>query len=214
MPNRTEHTLIDRWLATWAHARSIEVLELDGWPVVQVGSRTRETELVCVDPGVDTFAALLRHIDGDPRAMLTVIAKDVRAYRSLNLPPGVRVDRDDEMLMSATFRDDSIPPLAAGLTFGWDVDEHLTTYSVESGDRLAAEGSVAVLDDWATFDNVETTPDFQRQGLGRHVMAALTTQAMGRGATSGVLAASADGRGLYESLGWEPALEMLSLMGT
>lgn len=73
---------------------------------------------------------------------------------------------------------------------------------------------MAVLDDWATFDNVETTPDFQRQGLGRHVMAALTTQAMGRGATSGVLAASADGRGLYESLGWEPALEMLSLMGT
>ena len=44
-------------------------------------------------------------------------------------------------------------------------------------------------------------------------MAILTAYAMESGARRGILAASAQGRLLYESLGWDPACEMLSLMG-
>ena len=44
-------------------------------------------------------------------------------------------------------------------------------------------------------------------------MSALTTWAVDQGATTGLLAASADGAGLYTALGWEPALAMWSLMG-
>ncbi|AWB91893.1 GNAT family N-acetyltransferase [Aeromicrobium chenweiae] len=212
---RTDSTteLIDAWLATWIHIRGIHAGQLDGWPIVHVGSRTRETELVCVDPGIEAFTELMGHVAGDPRAMLTVVAEDVGTYLTAHLLPGVRIDRDDETLMSTELVDEGVPPLADDLTFRWDIDDHAMTYSLESADTVAAHGSVGVLNGWATFDSVETTPAFQRRGLGRHVMATLTRQAMGRGATRGVLAASAQGRDLYTALGWEPRLEMLSFMG-
>lgn len=205
--------LIDAWLATWAHIRDIRVDELDGWPLVRVASPSRETELICVEPAAETFTALMGHVAGDPRAMLTVVGRDVGPYLTARLLPAVRIDRDDETLMSTDLVDEGVPPLGDDLTFRWEVDDHRTTYSVEAGDAVAAVGSVGVIDGWATFDAVETTPAFQRRGLGRHVMATLTRQAMGRGATHGVLAASAPGRGLYTALGWQPRLEMLSLMG-
>jgi hypothetical protein len=44
-------------------------------------------------------------------------------------------------------------------------------------------------------------------------MGALTTWAVDQGATVGLLAASADGAGLYTSLGWDTTLSMWSLMG-
>ncbi|MRK02265.1 GNAT family N-acetyltransferase [Aeromicrobium sp. S22] len=205
--------LIDAWLTTWASIRGIRRTELDGWPLMHVASPSRETELVCLDPGVETFTDLTRHVAGDPRAMLTVVGRDIGPYLTARMPPGVRIDRDDETLMSADLTGEDVPPLADGLTFRWTIDAHRTTYSVEAGDTVAAEGSVGVHDGWATFDAVETTPAFQRRGLGRHVMTTLTRQAVGRGATRGVLAASAQGRSLYTALGWQPRLEMLSLMG-
>ena len=98
-------------------------------------------------------------------------------------------------------------------TARWDIDEHRARYVLESGERVAAEGTIGILGEEATFDAVETTPAFQRRGLGRHVMATLTSYALESGVRRGVLAASAQGRLLYESLGWDPAYEMLSLMG-
>ncbi len=206
--------LIERWIATWMHARDLEASTVDGWPLLQIGSVTRETELVCIDPGPRAFTALLPHIDGDPRAMLTVIAGDVSPYRSITLPPGVRVDRDDETLMATTFEPIEAPPLDPELTARWDVVDHRATYAVESADRVAAAGTIGILGTDATFDAVETTPQFQRRGLARHVMATLTAYALESGAQAGVLAASGQGRLLYESLGWRPAYAMWSLMGT
>jgi GNAT superfamily N-acetyltransferase len=205
--------LTDQWIATWMRIRNITATEVDGWPLLHVASPSRETELVCVDPGIEEFTALMRHILGDRRAMLTVVAHDVGPYLTTRRPPGVRVDRDDETLMSAVLVDEPIPSLQSDLTFRWEVDDHRMTYTLESGDAVAAVGTVGVLGEVATFDRVETTPAFQRRGLGRHVMAALTVQAMSRGATHGVLAASAQGRRLYTSLGWQSRLEMFSLMG-
>lgn len=205
--------IVDGWVRTWIHVRGLTATEVDGWPHVHVGSRTRETELICVDPGTSAFVDLMDRVDGDRRAMLTVVAEDVTPYRTLPRPPGIRVDRDDETLMTTSFRALEIPALDDEFTFRWDVEAHRLTYVVESGDRVAAEGTVGVLGAMATFDGVETTPDFQRRGLGRHVMATLTEQAMGRGANRGVLAATDQGRQLYVSLGWHTRLEMLSLMG-
>jgi GNAT superfamily N-acetyltransferase len=213
MTVNTEHEVVERWISTWVHARALETTDVDGWPLVHVRSRTRESELICIDPGPDAFADLFRHVDGDARAMLTVIADEVSPYTALELPPGVRVDRDDETLMTTTFVSIDSPPLDPQLTARWDIDDHRARYVLESGDRVAAEGTIGMLDEDATFDAVETTPAFQRRGLGRHVMATLTAYALESGARRGVLAASAQGRLLYESLGWEPAYEMLSLMG-
>jgi GNAT superfamily N-acetyltransferase len=210
----TSRQLVDQWLATWVHIRGISTSTTDGWPLVHVGSTTRETELVCLDPGTDAWPDLLRRVAGDPRAMVTVVSRDVGPYLAAPRPAGTRIDRDDETLMSAVLVDQAIPALPVDLTFRWDVAEHRATYTLESGDSVAAVGTVGVLGQVATLDGVETMPAFQRRGLGRHVMATLTAQAMGRGATHGVLAASAQGRQLYSSLGWDARLEMLSVMGT
>jgi GNAT superfamily N-acetyltransferase len=209
----TDNELVERWIATWVHARGLETSTVDGWPLVHVRSRTRETELICIDPGPETFAELFRHVAGDARGMLTVIAGEASPYKALTLPPGVRVDRDDETLMTTTFAPIDAPPLDPGFTARWDIDEHRARYVLESGERVAAEGTIGILGDDATFDAVETTPAFQRRGLGRHVMAILTSYALESGVHRGVLAASAPGRLLYESLGWDAAYEMLSLMG-
>ena len=209
----TENELVERWIAAWVHARGLETSTVDGWPLVHVRSRTRETELICMDPGPASFAELFQHVAGDTRGMLTVIASDASPYKALTLPPGIRVDRDDETLMTTAFAPIDAPALDPEFTAQWDIDEHRARYVLESGERVAAEGTIGILGDDATFDAVETTPAFQRRGLGRHVMATLTSYALESGVRRGVLAASAQGRLLYESLGWDPAYEMLSLMG-
>lgn len=204
--------VFDDWVGTWLHLRGLAATNLDGWPLVPVGSVSRETELVCLDPGMDAFRSLCGHIAGDPRAMLTVAAQDVTAYRGI-VPAGTRVDRDDETLMSTTFAATSAPAPPAGMMSRWDVQGNRITYCLETDQQIASHGSIAVLAGTATFDAVETTPAFQRRGLGSHVMQTLTAKAMTLGAERGVLAASDEGRRLYLSLGWTPELEMLSLMG-
>ncbi len=210
----TSEQLVEQWVAAWVHVRDLATTQRDGWPLVHVAAPSRETEIVCVDPGVTHWHELTRRVAGDPGAMLTVMAHDVGPYLTARRRDGVRVDRDDETLMSATLHDVPVPALPDGLTSRWDVEEHRATYTLESGDAVAATGTVGVLGRVAVFDEVETMPAYQRRGLGRHVMAVLTAQAHGRGATHGVLAASAQGRPLYAMLGWEARLEMLSVMGT
>ena len=100
-----------------------------------------------------------------------------------------------------------------GFVARWLVDGPRAVYSLDDGERVAAEGTVGVLGTDAVFDAVETSPGHRRLGLGRHVMSALTAWAVDQGATTGLLAASADGAGLYGSLGWDTTLEMWSLMG-
>lgn len=211
--DRSRH-IFDAWLDTWAHIRSLTPTTLDGWALVPVAAPSRQTELVCLDPGLDAFVSLSRHVAGDPRAMLTVAAHDAAPYLQLGPPGGTRIDRDDETLMATVLTPAPITPLADDFSSRWDVDKNRITYTVEAGGQVAAQGSVGVLGDTATFDGVETTPSFQRRGLGRHVMLTLSHRAMSDGAVHGVLAASDQGRQLYLALGWTTELEMLSLMGS
>jgi GNAT superfamily N-acetyltransferase len=201
-----------RWVQTWAHVRDIRVEEVDGWPLVHVLGPSRDTEIVCVDPGRAAFEQLARHTAGDPREMLTVFGRDLAVYHAPPLPPGLRVDRDDELFMTTTL--EAVPaPVPDGFLAHWVVDGPRAKYALDDGERVAAEGTAGVLGSDAVFDAVETSPSHRRRGLGRHVMDALTTWAVNEGATTGLLAASADGAGLYTSLGWDTALSMWSLMG-
>lgn len=210
-PPATE--LVDRWIEAWTHLRSLTSTTVDGWRLVHVGSATRETELICVDPGPAAFNGLMHHAAGDPRAMLTVIAADRGPYTALELPPTVRIDRDDETLMSTALQPINAPLVGPGLTARMEVEDNVIRYTVESEERVAAEGTIGVLGTVAVLDAIDTTPAFRRCGLARHVVANLTTYALAHGATEGILAATAHGRALYESLGWQVRLEMLSLMG-
>ncbi len=206
-----DRDLVLRWVRTWADLRRLRLEEVDGWPLIHVGAASRDTEIVCVDPGRDAFEHLARHVATQEREMLTVFARDLAEYQAPPLPPGVRVDRDDEVFMTATLTP-SVAPLPESYRPRWDVDGPRATYTVELGEAVAAEGSVGVVGWDAVFDVIETSPGHRRRGLARHVMGELTTWAVDHGATTGLLAASADGAGLYASLGWESRLAMWSLM--
>lgn len=208
-----DSALVQTWIRAWAHVRGVPVVEVDGWPRLHLASVTRETELICLDPGVATFQSLLRHIAGDQRAMLTILGRELGPYDQIGLPDDVRLDRHDETLMTTDLVPAEQIAIESAFTTGWDHDRDVTTYWVELGGRVAAEGSVGVLGDHAAFDAVETTPRFRRRGLGRHVMANLTNHALAAGAHQGVLAASRQGRLLYESIGWETRLQLRSFMG-
>jgi GNAT superfamily N-acetyltransferase len=208
----SDRDLVMRWVRAWAHVRELRIEQVDGWPLVHVNGPSRVTEIVCVDPGRPEFEKLARHTAHDPREMLTLFGRDLREYHAPPLPPGLRIDRDDELFMT-TVLSPSPWQLPDGFAAGWDVDGPRASYSLDDGARIAAEGMVGVLGSDAVFDGVETSPAHRRRGLGRHVMSALTAWAVDQGATTGLLAASADGAGLYRSLGWDETLAMWSLMG-
>ncbi|TDE09531.1 N-acetyltransferase [Jiangella asiatica] len=79
-------------------------------------------------------------------------------------------------------------------------------------DGLAAKGHLAISGDAgqdAVADRIFTLPRHRRRGLGSVVMGALTAAAAQRGARTGLLVASGEGRRLYERLGWRVETEMV-----
>jgi GNAT superfamily N-acetyltransferase len=82
-------------------------------------------------------------------------------------------------------------------------DGALVRVRVELEGLVAARGQIAVSGAFAVVDQVATEPEYRRRGLGSVVMAALGRAAVRRGATSGVLVATEDGRALYSRLGWK-----------
>ena len=209
----SDRDLVIRWVRAWAHIRGLRVEQVDGWPLVHVRGPSRETEIVCVEPGRSAFEQLALHTANDPREMLTVFGRNLAEYLAPPLPPGLRVERDDEVFMTTTLAP-SPTQLPDGFAARWDVDGGpRVTYSLDDGARIGAEGIAGVLGTDAVFLFIETSPGHRGRGLGRHVMSALTTWAIDQGAMTGLLVASADGAGLYRSLGWDEVLAMWSLMG-
>ncbi len=68
--------------------------------------------------------------------------------------------------------------------------------------EIASIGRVVFVDDFAIYDRIETHTDHRRCGLASAVMNELQNVALTRAKTRGVLVATAEGRALYETLGW------------
>lgn len=204
--------LARRWGAAWAASRGMRVERRGVWPLLHVRAASRATELIAVDPRLGDLAAIAAFIAGDPRAMATILTADLAPFRAAPLPDGVRVERDDETFMSTRLAATGLP-LPPGYHARWTAEDRRMRYAVEREGSCVAEGHVGVLGDVAVLDGVETSAAHRHRGLGSHVTDAMTGWAASEGASTGVLAASPEGRGLYESLGWEPLLAMWSLMG-
>ena len=82
----SDRDLVMRWVRSWAHVRGLRVDQVDGWPLVHVRGTSRDTEIVCVDPGRAAFERLAQHTAHDPREMFTVFGHDLAAYVEPPLP--------------------------------------------------------------------------------------------------------------------------------
>ncbi|GGX39662.1 GNAT family N-acetyltransferase [Streptomyces chryseus] len=76
---------------------------------------------------------------------------------------------------------------------------------------FAARGQVAPTGRTAVVDQVETAPAHRRKGLGALVMRTLQNAAYEQGASVGILGATTEGRGLYESLNWQVHAPLVSV---
>jgi GNAT superfamily N-acetyltransferase len=97
-------------------------------------------------------------------------------------------------------------------------DGSFRAWLASAGDRIVAGGAV-VISPWpahpydlecrrATILNVYTYPDYRRLGVARRLMQTMIDWCRSEGFAGVSLHASADGRHLYESLGFEPSNEM------
>lgn len=86
-------------------------------------------------------------------------------------------------------------------------DVMTATLLAPNGDP-AARAQAALAGSAAIFDQVATEPDHRRKGYGSVLMSLLARACWNRGATTGVLVATEDGRALYAALGWAVSAEV------
>ncbi|KQO48315.1 MULTISPECIES: GNAT family N-acetyltransferase [unclassified Frigoribacterium] len=193
--------LVDRWVKGWALSRgAARHRDGDAWRV-EVAAATRSLERIVAQP---TPAELTRLVDETitPDVWLSVVGPldDVARTTLARLEAVTHAERMMTAPVSAT-------PSPPGIVVV-DDDDQVVHVRVEVDGVVAARGQAAIVGDHVVFDRIATEPDFRRRGLGRRVMSGLEHGAAARGATTGMLFASVDGRRLYESLGWREVAEL------
>jgi GNAT superfamily N-acetyltransferase len=146
-----------------------------------------------VEPPVAALRAALAEVAMADDLWATVIGERPHVAH-----PGAPVRDEDEALMTAALP--RVAPASGGVEL--DVDGLRAFARVRIDGEHAAEGQVGLAGAHAVFDRIRTHEGFKRRGLGSRVMQALTAWSVDQGATTGVLAASAEGQRLYERLGW------------
>ena len=95
-------------------------------------------------------------------------------------------------------------PVPEGYSVGVAAQDGVVRVSVSAADgTVAAQGQLGVTGATAVVDQVSTEPEHQRRGLGTVVLRTLANEAVEAGSSVGILGATVEGRGLYESLGWK-----------
>lgn len=93
---------------------------------------------------------------------------------------------------------------AEGYRVGLDHADGVIRVLVRAADgSVAARGQAGVDGATAVVDQVSTEAPHQRRGLGTVVLRTLANEALEAGAERGILGATAEGRALYETLGWK-----------
>ncbi|GGP13911.1 hypothetical protein GCM10012278_67580 [Nonomuraea glycinis] len=117
------------------------------------------------------------------------------------LPPTWTIDPPEFMMTTPLTRERAEPPAGYTMAITTRSDVTAARLLTQAGE-IAARGQLAVAGRAAVLDRVETAPEHRRRGLGGVVIRTLVDTALSRGATTGVLVATPEGRALYESLGW------------
>jgi GNAT superfamily N-acetyltransferase len=192
--------LLHTWLQGWAAARALAppTPQADGLRV-EVGWPDQARRFVFPRMSA-AFRALGETIE-EPLVFLKTCAT-IEAMRAA-LPPRWTIQAQRWFM---THDASPLPPapLPAGFALVLDVGGAATIARVVAPDgEIAANGGVVLVGGAAIFDRIGTDAAHRRRGLGRAVMGALHAHAHERGATQGLLAATAEGRALYATFGWK-----------
>ncbi|GAA3165618.1 MULTISPECIES: GNAT family N-acetyltransferase [Streptomyces] len=201
------------WAYGWARARTTPVPQIvPGGFRIEVGRPREAARYVLPDADPAVVRELARTVTA-PDIWLKICAPRDRVAPLLRA--GWRYD-EPQYLMTAPLPPSplvtAVPPGYRLVTEECDGITDVRVWATNgptAADRPAASGRTALTGGTggapvsAVYDMIGTEPEHLRRGLGRLVMAVLTTTAVRRGALEGVLVASPPGRKLYEALGWQ-----------
>jgi len=135
-----------------------------------------------------------------------------RAAILRHVPPHWRA-RDPMWLMATGAGTTVAPRRIADFTMEVvESDQRCEAVLRHSDGSLAARGVIGLHDRVAVYDQIVTEAPFARRGLGSAIMAELGRLAQSRGVTESLLVATADGKALYERLGWSLRSDIVSVI--
>lgn len=190
--------LLALWTRGWAATRGAPAPVRDGaaWRI-DVGQPAQFARYIFADVG-PAVRDRAERIDR-PWTFLKVCAHET-AVRPLPpmwemRPPGFM------MTLAGEMGGDARTP--EGLRFEIETEGSVTFCRLLDRDDVeAARGRAVVVDGLTVFDRIATSPHWRRRGLGRAIMRRLEQLMREAGGGDGVLVATAEGRALYERLGW------------
>jgi GNAT superfamily N-acetyltransferase len=202
--------VVRRWQLGWGAAKGLgPAEEVRGGLRVLIGQPGRHAEVVAL------------RADDDPTSLRGLAAEAATAERPnwLTVPTtrpaevagilrdaGLDLLDRTEWLMTIELERHPVRALAEDYSIAATATTGTSTVvRVEAAHRcgdVAAHGTTAVTGADAVVHDVVTVPAHRRRGLAAAVMGSLARHARERGATTGLLVASADGRHLYSALGW------------
>ncbi|MGW7579925.1 GNAT family N-acetyltransferase [Kitasatospora sp. NPDC054768] len=202
--------LVRMWISGWAVSRgSAEPVDRPwGWSI-DVGAPAGEVGRHVLPEPTEADVRKLAETVTAPTTWLKLFAEDatVRPW----LDERWRLDVPG-FLMSVPLVAER-PEVPAGYTVtAWERGGVLRAL-VRTGDgHLAARGQAGLAGPVAVPDQITTVPEHRRRGLGVLVMRTLQSAAHERGAHTGVLVGTPEGRALYEAMGWTTHAPMASLV--
>ncbi|MGW7368534.1 GNAT family N-acetyltransferase [Streptomyces sp. NPDC054841] len=200
---------IRAWVDGWVVSRGAAEPVAEPWGLtVDVGLPRHTTRHVLTDSSeaaVRGVAAAAR----TPGLWLKVFEKPEQVLAWLG--PDWTPD-EPGFLMTAELRRTEPAAVPAGHRLRTWTRDGVTRALVTTADgAFAARGQIATTGSTAVIDQIETAPEHRRKGLGSLVMRTVQNAAVERGATTGVLGGTPDGRALYESLGWRVIAPLVSV---
>jgi GNAT superfamily N-acetyltransferase len=197
---RADASVVQAWVRGWTLARETlpPVAHGDGWRV-DVGwpqQRVRYVFSRCSK----TLRSLAETIV-EPWIFLKVCAAP--EVMQMFLPPRWIIQPLGFMMTYTALDREQNVSLSKAYTFNLTEAATITIAKILTANgEIASIGRVVFVEDFAIYDRIETHNDHRRRGLASAVMNRLQSVALARAKTRGVLVATADGRALYETLGW------------
>ncbi|MER5228173.1 GNAT family N-acetyltransferase [Streptomyces flaveus] len=197
--------IVRAWVDGWVVSRGAAPPVVEPWGyTVDVGQAEHVTRHVLGATGDEVEEATVRKV-ADAVTGAGVWLKVFAEPSAVGpwLGDGWWVDPEPAFLMSTRFTGEPAAPVPDGYRVRVWSRGGVTRVLVTAADgSWAARGQIAPTGATAVADQIETAPAHRRRGLGRFVMHTLARAAVDRGAETGVLGATPEGRALYESLGW------------
>ncbi|WP_102157352.1 GNAT family N-acetyltransferase [Zhihengliuella halotolerans] len=208
--------LIGTWVTGWSSGRGYENRHEGRVHAALRHDTIGDWEYVVCEPTNEELVAIAGTLSKHPARRLTAFVNDPVAFVEAARTAGLSLQQTDEVLMVTAMDEQDVedPRSPDGFAIQTERDgtnAYVSVHLEEDPSIVVASGHVAVVDDYAVFDRIITSPDFRRRGLGSLVMRALAALALEHAVSEGLLIATVDGQELYKYLGWTTLGNMVTV---